>query len=332
VGSYPEPDAKVRAEETQWLGGGNAANTACALSRLGSRTALVSKVGGDALGEVILEGLHVDGVDTRFVTRAASSTSAFTTVLVDGTGQTRTCINSPMTEELSAEEVQQLLPSRPDGTAEAGAGLLSAGVRLLHLDGRHPEGAVELAEAARERGGIRISMDVERKRPGLDRMLPLCDAIFCNSTFPQAWTGASGLPGALAAILDEFPRAAFVVATRGARGSLLLARESSEIDLGEGAVAAAEAPLTCCHGSFGKYRTIACDAWPLPAEASVRDSTGAGDVFIAGFLHAWLAGRPLSVALATGSFVAASKLQQLGARLGPGFDASGVPFGLGSGA
>jgi len=329
VESFPDPDAKIRAEETKWLGGGNAANTACALSRLGTSAFVLSKVGDDAMGEAILDGLHLDGVDTRFVKRAQNSTSAFTSVIVDRAGNTRTCINSPMLEELSADEVKDLLASTTSSDEHAESPdrhMLGLDVDLVHFDVRHPSGAVAMAEAASKLTGVRISIDLERPRAGLEELLPLCNAIFCNSTFPQTWTGASGLPGALAAILDQYPRADFIVATRGERGCLCLVRKSSNLDLGDGAVEAAKLPLTCCHGTFGDYHTLACDAWPMPAGAEVVDSTGAGDVFIAGVLHAWLAGQPLSMALATGSFVAMNKLQGLGSRLSPDFNASNLPF------
>eukprot|EP00439_Symbiodinium_sp_Y106_P041120 s1875_g5.t1 len=57
----------------------------------------------------------------------------------------------------------------------------------------------------------------------------------------------------------------------------------------EGLVAAAQelkslgAPVVCCAGSFEGFLTLACDAWPLGAdEAPPADTTGAGDVYIAG--------------------------------------------------
>ncbi|CAE8637285.1 unnamed protein product, partial [Polarella glacialis] len=132
---FPEPDAKVRSSNSAWMGGGNASNTACALARLGTATSLLSKVGSDALGSALMEGLEAQGVDTSFVGRAADLSSAFTTVLVDQAGGTRTCVNSPMSEELSAEETRQILVEKVDSRPQ----LLSADTELVHLDGRHPE-------------------------------------------------------------------------------------------------------------------------------------------------------------------------------------------------
>ena len=45
------------------------------------------------------------------------------------------------------------------------------------------------------------------------------------------------------------------------------------------------------------------------------DTTGAGDAFAAGFLHAWLLGKPLETCGDLGSLLASRVIQQVGARL-----------------
>jgi len=308
--SFPEADTKVRALETAWLGGGNAANTASALARLGRSTRLLSKVGEDVLGTSILQGLMEQGVLTDLMKLEGQST--FSTVLVDTTSGTRTCVNSPAVEMSAAE-----MPA-----AEV---VVSSRLRLIHLDGRHPEAALALTDAVK---GLEnppcITLDAERPRPGLEALLRRCDILFCSARFPQTWTGKAGLPGALASLLTETAtNASMVVATRGERGSLLMVRKSSidQSALGTEELAALKVPVVCCAGSFEGFYTLACDAWPLPGsfEGSIN-STGAGDVFIAGFLHSWLNGKPLAYALANGAYVATAKLQSsLGARLGLDF-------------
>ncbi len=60
--------AKVPFERTITVeAGGNAANAAVAIARLGLRTSLVSYLGGDALGRDILAALHREGIDTSLV-------------------------------------------------------------------------------------------------------------------------------------------------------------------------------------------------------------------------------------------------------------------------
>ena len=44
--------------------GGDACNEACVLARLGIRTKLITKLGGDFLGGIVLDYCKADGVDT----------------------------------------------------------------------------------------------------------------------------------------------------------------------------------------------------------------------------------------------------------------------------
>ena len=78
------PDLSPLLPQTQ--GGGNCANALTAAARLGLSPALVSKVGGDALGDQILAELAGDGVDTAHVLRAADAPSPFTYIIVDRQG------------------------------------------------------------------------------------------------------------------------------------------------------------------------------------------------------------------------------------------------------
>ena len=55
--------------------GGNAANNAVGTSRLGLRDAIVLTLGGDTVGDLIIERLIKEKVSTTFVTRQPATSS-----------------------------------------------------------------------------------------------------------------------------------------------------------------------------------------------------------------------------------------------------------------
>ncbi|KAJ1402596.1 Ribokinase-like protein, partial [Ochromonadaceae sp. CCMP2298] len=75
VAQYPEADDKVRALGQLQAGGGNAANSACAAAKLGVDAHICTKIGCDANGTTILQGLQEAGVNTTHVLRSQTSQS-----------------------------------------------------------------------------------------------------------------------------------------------------------------------------------------------------------------------------------------------------------------
>lgn len=67
-------------------------------SRLGLDACLATKVGSDANGRLILQDLEEEGVDVSRVIVSDATPSAFTYIIVDREGCTRTCLHTPQTE------------------------------------------------------------------------------------------------------------------------------------------------------------------------------------------------------------------------------------------
>lgn len=63
VANFPSPDAKIRTTSFEEYCGGNAANSAVAVSRLGISTKLISAVGDDGRGLSAVDILRASGVD-----------------------------------------------------------------------------------------------------------------------------------------------------------------------------------------------------------------------------------------------------------------------------
>jgi sulfofructose kinase len=87
VDKMPDRPQKYRAQDAYITGGGNAANAAVAISRLGGRSLLAARLGDDAIADLILAGLQSDAVDTHLVRRFAGRRSSFSSVFVDAGGE-----------------------------------------------------------------------------------------------------------------------------------------------------------------------------------------------------------------------------------------------------
>jgi len=293
VEEYPSPDDKIRTTDFKVFGGGNAANTLSALGKLGNSAQIVTKIGKDPNGEMIMKELESAGVGVDFVLQSDRTPSPFTYVIVDKKSSTRTCIHTPATEELSPDEI---------------SGEMLDNCSWVHLDGRHTPAATKLGELANSKG-VLVSLDVEKDRPGLAKLLTKANMLFTNSKYPHIFAEKHGddskdIEANMKTILLQLPRLQFVVSTMGADGSIAVVRENNgEEEEEEG------------KGKDNRFLTFRCQAWQIDAK-DIVDTTGAGDAYIAGVIHALVRKQSLESGMKLGSYVAAKKLTRLGAREG----------------
>jgi len=130
---------------------------------------------------------------------------------------------------------------------------LPAGTRLLHLDGAHGDAAVAAAETARERG-LMVVLDAGTLKSRMEDLFPLADVVVGSTQFLRSVTGSTEPAAAAAAMVARGVRR--MVMTHGAAGAWIC--------LG--------GPAVLVH---------------VPAfEVEAVDTTGAGDVFCGGLIHA----------------------------------------------
>jgi sugar/nucleoside kinase (ribokinase family) len=154
--------------------------------------------------------------------------------------------------------------------------------RALHIDGCDTAAALEAATWARE-AGIPVMADLDELYPGVEKLIEKIDYLIVSRDFPCRLMGDSNLESALQGMLLRF-------------GCRLTAAT-----LGEDGVVAWD-------GERFHYR----DAYCVP----VTDTTGAGDVFHAGFAYGLLQGWPLDRQLDFSCAAAAINCMAPGARGG----------------
>ena len=332
-GAFPTPDAKTRASELEIVGGGNCANALVAASRLGARTALVSKVGTDGVGTQILTELgEREGVDVSHVVRRGNR-SPFTYIMVtsssNGDGEsTRTCVHTPG-ETLEVEEL-----------GDVAALLEAVHPDVVFFDGRLTESAIALARVAETRG-IRVLVECERLRDGLDELVRLADVVVTSKNSPpDRFTETTPIGDAMTEMFACLPKAKVMVTTLGARGAVALVRDGVETpEVGEGTALddvvsrlenaalrgddetpgpSVETESLVIRDASGERRFKAKVVF-TPAKRltdnQVVDTTGAGDAFI-GTLAMSACSEDFNVASAMrlGAYVAATKCGGIGAR------------------
>ena len=87
IDQFPDKGKLALFDELEIHTGGCANNTAIALARLGISAGAMGKVGTDAFGDLILQGLVDDGIDTAGMQQDESASTSFTFVAVASDGE-----------------------------------------------------------------------------------------------------------------------------------------------------------------------------------------------------------------------------------------------------
>jgi sugar/nucleoside kinase (ribokinase family) len=231
------------------ISGGSAANTAAGVAALGARAGFIGQVAPDQLGAFYKHDLTAAGVEFTTEPRDFGIPTARSMILVtpDGHRTMNTFLGAAQHLPSSALDEEQIR---------------SAGI--LYLEGYlwDPEtpryAMVRAIEVAREAGRkvaftLSDSFCVERHRDGFNALIEQgrIDILFANEDEIQAMAGVAHVDTAVAAFKDKVET---LVVTRSEKGALATQR-------GERA-----------------------DVPAAPVE-KVVDTTGAGDLFAAGFPH-----------------------------------------------
>ena len=148
--SMPSTPSKHSARSFAESGGGGAANFAVAIARLGGEACLLTRLGDDRIGDLIISELESEGVDCSRVKRFTGCRSSLSAVLVDSSGE-RMIINY-RDQQLPTDPTWMPAPEHP--------------CQVVLADSRWPEGALHMLRLARDTGCVAL---LDGDVPGVSR-------------------------------------------------------------------------------------------------------------------------------------------------------------------
>lgn len=268
---------------TSIVSGGSAANTLAGLAQLGNRCAFVGRVRDDELGDHFRHNLHALGVayDTPANTDGPSTARCLIVVTGDGERTMNTYLGA-------AGEVFE-----GDVTDDAVRDAKITFAEGYMWDKECTKQAIRKAIAGAKKNGSKVALTtsavfcIANHREEFQRLIEQdVDILFCNEEEAKALYPEKSWDGVLETLQQH---CAIAVVTLGEKGSIILTPGK-------------------------RYRVAASSI------AQLVDTTGAGDMYAAGFLHGLTEGHDLETCAKIGGATAAVVIQQVGARA----DASAV--------
>ena len=260
------------------MSGGSAANSMAGIAAMGGRSAFIGQVAEDQLGLIFEHDMHALGVhfDTPPLLEGPPTGRCLILVTADGQRTMNTCPGA--SHELSAEVL--------DRDLIASASILFLEGYLFGPD--KPRAAmmeaIKVAHGAGRKVAFTLSESVciAGRKETFGQMIDSggVDLLFANEDEALQLTGRADVPAAIADLEEKVPT---LVITKGPKGAI---------------------------GVEGG-QTISIPAAPID---QVVDTTGAGDLFAAGFLTARCKGASLERCLWTGAIAAGEVIKHYGAR------------------
>ncbi|MEM9733315.1 MAG: adenosine kinase [Pseudomonadota bacterium] len=258
--------------------GGSAGNTAAGLASLGGKAAYLGKVSDDHLGGVFTHDIRAIGVhfDTAPLKGEPPTARSMIFVTPDGERTMNTYLGACV--ELGPEDVDKDVVAASQVTYFEG----------YLWDPPRAKDAIRLAAEVAHENKRQVALTlsdsfcVDRYR---DEFLDLMrsgtvDLIFANDAELKSLYQTSDLKSAVSAVKENVALAAV---TLGEKGSMVVSHE----------------------------QTLEVDAHPID---KLEDTTGAGDLYAAGFLYGLTSGRNLRDCARIGGLAAAEVIQHIGPR------------------
>ncbi|MEZ5654786.1 MAG: adenosine kinase [Sphingobium sp.] len=260
------------------ISGGSAANTLAGLAALGKKCAFIGQVKDDQLGRIFAHDIRA--LDVHFETPAATEGEPTARCLVLVTPDAQRTMNT----FLGASQNLPAAALDADIIRDSG---------ILYLEGYlwDPEeprkamrAAIDIARAAGRKVAFTLSdgFVIERHRADFMALIDegMIDILFSNEAEIQALVQINDFEKAVSAVAAKVP---VLVSTRSEKGAIAIAEGTRH------------------------------EVYAAPV-GEVIDTTGAGDLFAAGFLTAYVEGQDIGQCLKLGAIAAAEVISHYGAR------------------
>jgi sugar/nucleoside kinase (ribokinase family) len=259
------------------VSGGSAANTTAGLAALGSRAAFIGRVSNDQLGQVFAHDIRAAGVEYRTPPARGGRPTGQCLIIVTPDAQRTMNTYLGSCQELDEGDID--------------ADLVKA-ARITYFEGylwdppapiRAIRKAMDIARDAGRKVAMTLSdvFCVEGHRADfLDLLASRIDIAFANENEAKALFETDDIAVAAEALAARVPIA---VVTRSEKGAMVL--------------------------NGGERHEV-----PISPAERVLDTTGAGDLFAAGFLAGHTSGRSLRESAIIGTIAAAEVIEHYGAR------------------
>jgi sugar/nucleoside kinase (ribokinase family) len=256
--------------------GGSAANTVAGVASFGGRAAFIGTVRDDQLGDIFRHDIRASGVEFDVPASTEGPSTARCLILVTPDAQ------RSMSTYLGISSLVD--PANVDESLVADAKVVYCEGYLWDMP-QTIEAIKKAFDRAREAGGkvsfaLSDGMCVDRHRADFLRLVEeRVDLLFANESEICSLYEVDDFDAALQAVRD---RCEVAVLTRSAKGSVVVTADEVHV----------------------------VDADPV----EVVDTTGAGDLYAAGFIHGYTRGRDLRTCARLASAAAAEVISHLGAR------------------
>ncbi len=242
VGRYPLEDSEVRILSQRRCRGGNATNTLTALSQLGHDCAWAGVLPRDTGAAYIQEVLRRQQIDLRHVRHLTSGKLPTSYITLGEESGSRTIMHLRDLPEYRAEWfLEDVDPGE---------------FQWIHFEGRAPDELEVMLNALSGIDGLRVSVEIEKPRPGIEALFHLPDVLLFSRHYALS-TGCGNAESLLKRVAQQ---------------------------LGE------QRPLLFC--AWGDQGAWALDRQgellhaPAARLSTIVDTVAAGDVFNAAVIHA----------------------------------------------